>query len=289
MVNYEDLGYASLNEYLNDFFKTSLTTNHTFDYFVNWEKVYSNVKEHIVEIQILNSLSKFPENEIDEAFLKILKEYPLVVSLLPSILAIRFDKNKGKNVDIIDGIIKSYSFNVNNFVPEEILYFCKKTGLLKLFSNINDLYAYLLGTEVGLDTNARKNRSGKLFEKLIEDLIKEKIENKPEYKLQIQTKVKGIQRTKKADFIITKNGKQFLIFECNFYNGSGSKPIEVANAYVPLQNEIKQQNMIFIWISDGKGWKSMKKTFLEVSPKIEYLINYKILDKKFEKILSLNP
>lgn len=243
MVKYNELGYDSLEEYLNDFFSTSLITNHTFDYFVDWDKVYSNVKDHLIEIQILNSLSKLSKNEIDEAFLNILKEYPIVVTLLPSILAIRFDKKKGQNVDILDGVVKSYSFNVDNFIPEEILYFCKETGLLKLFTNINDLYAYLLGTEVGIDTNARKNRSGKSFESLIENLLLKKIEVFPEYELHVQSKVKNIHRTKRANFILSKNGEQSLVFECNFYSGSGSKPIEVANAYVPLQKEIKNENI----------------------------------------------
>ena len=56
----------------------------------------------------------------------------------------------------------------------DIVEFCKKSGILDLFGEINDLYAYLLGMEVGLDSNARKNRSGKIFEQLVEIIMKNK-------------------------------------------------------------------------------------------------------------------
>ena len=47
----------------------------------------------------------------------------------------------------------------------------------KLFGEINDLYAYLLGVEVGLDSNARKNRSGEIVQNLVELLLKRKLGN----------------------------------------------------------------------------------------------------------------
>ena len=56
MVNYTSLGYESLDEYNIDFFGTLLETNHTYEFFVNWEKVFNNLKDHLIEISILNSL-----------------------------------------------------------------------------------------------------------------------------------------------------------------------------------------------------------------------------------------
>ena len=50
----------------------------------------------------------------------------------------------------------------------------KKTGLFKLLSKakINSLLDYITGVEVGLDSNARKNRTGKVMENLVESYIK---------------------------------------------------------------------------------------------------------------------
>ena len=51
--------------------------------------------------------------------------------------------------------------------------FMRETGLFELLQNhiINNLYDYLLGVEVGLDSNGRKNRGGHLMEDLVESYI----------------------------------------------------------------------------------------------------------------------
>lgn len=53
----------------------------------------------------------------------------------------------------------------NNDNIEDLVDFCDKSGILELFGNIKDLNTYLTGVEVGLDSNARKNRSGKFSNK----------------------------------------------------------------------------------------------------------------------------
>jgi len=42
----------------------------------------------------------------------------------------------------------------------QLVTFAEKTGLLTLLSSVTQPQDYLLGVEVGLDSNARKNRSG---------------------------------------------------------------------------------------------------------------------------------
>ena len=282
MVNYTSLGYESLDEYNIDFFGTLLETNHTYEFFVNWEKVFNNLKDHLIEISILNSLNKVESSQVESHFREILRQYPHVVKILPTILAIR-----DKKVDVLDieeNQFKIVDFSNRRFDADEIVDFCKKSGLLDLFSKIDDLYSYLVGTEVGLDTNGRKNRSGHVFEDIVGELLAKKIENHPEYRLGKEEAI-TFQRTKRWDYVIYyKNVPKFL-FECNFYNGTGSKPIEVANAYVDLQNQIKNSHLVFIWVTDGKGWKKMSKALQSVSPGIDYIVNYNILNKSIDKIL----
>ncbi len=287
MVLYEQLGYKSIDEYKEDFLDNLLITNHNFDFFVDWEKIYGKLRENIIEISILNSLNKVPNDEIESHFRELITLYPEVVPILPSILAIRYENKKNRIVEIFDGEFKEFDFDDETYNVDDIVYFSKKTGLLELFNNISDLYTYLLGTEVGLDTNARKNRSGTSYEYFIEDLLKSELKDHPEFSVFNQEYVDNINRKKVADFIITKNGVQKIIFECNFYNSTGSKPIEVANAYIDLQNQLSKENLIFIWVTDGQGWRKMMSTLTNVSSDIDYILNYNLLKKNIKKILEI--
>ena len=195
-------------------------------------------------------------------------------------------KKKKYIVDVFDGEFKEYDFNEETYNIEDILYFSKKTGLLDLFNKITDLYTYLLGTEVGLDTNGRKNRSGTAFESLIENLLKNKLKPYENIEVFSQFFVNDIDRRKQADFIIMKKGKQKIVIECNFYNSTGSKPIEVGNAYIDLQNQLRNHELIFIWITDGQGWDKMRNNFNEVCPKIDFVLNYNLLKKHLPTILE---
>ena len=282
MVKYTSLGYESLNEYNRDFFGTLLETNHTYEFFVNWEKVFNNLKDYLIEISILNSLNKVESDKVETHFREILRQYPHIVKILPTILAIR-----DKKVDVLDieeNKFKVVDFSTRRFDVDEIVDFCKKSGLLDLFSKIDDLYSYLVGTEVGLDTNGRKNRSGHVFEDIVGELLSQKIKDHPEYRLGKEETI-AFQRTKRWDYVIYYKNVPKYLFECNFYNGTGSKPIEVANAYVDLQNQIKDTHLVFIWVTDGKGWKRMSKPLKEVSPGIDYIVNYNILNKSIDRIL----
>lgn len=284
MVNYSKMKYSSIDEFSNDFLNTLLETNHTYEFYVNWEKVYNNLENKLVEISILNSLNKVQPTEVESKFREIISKYREVVPLLPLILAIR-----NKNVPILnveDKSSKLINFSKNSFNSEEIVDFSIKTGLLDLFNNIDDLYSYLVGTEVGLDTNARKNRSGHIFEDAVGTLIEEKIKNRNDLSFMDEEFVADIDRNKRFDFVIYKNNTPKIVFECNFYNSTGSKPIEVAHAYADLQNEINKTNLIFIWVTDGLGWEKMMSSLLNAGANIEYIVNYRQLDKLLDDFLD---
>ena len=284
MVNYEVLGYGSINEYSIDFVDTLLMSNHTYDFFIDWVKVFNNLEKHLVEISILNALNKVSEDSVEIKFREIIKDYPQVVPILPSILAIRVLKTPVFDMDTKK--IQIINFSKNSFDIEEIVNFSKKTGLLDLFNKIDDLYSYLVGAEVGLDTNARKNRSGHIFEDIVGNLLEEKIEGLKNYKLVKEDPNVSIKRNKRFDYVIYENNLPKFAFECNFYNSTGSKPIEVAHAYVELQKELDEQGITFVWVTDGNGWKKMFTTLMGVASDIEFIINYNQLNDKFKNLLD---
>lgn len=282
MVNYKKLGFNTLEEYNKEFNDTLLKTNQTYDFFVDWEKVFNKLKESVIEIQILNSLNKVKDEEIVPAFEKIITDYPEVVSILPLILAVR-----DKDITVLDldnGSYKNFNFTPEKYNIKEIVFFAEKTGLINLFNKIDDLYTYLVGVEVGLDSNARKNRSGHIFENIVGQCLKKNIEDLEDYHLKREVPISFI-RNKRWDFVIYKNNKPLIFVECNFYNSAGSKPIETANAYVDLQQQIKEE-YTFIWVTDGKGWEKMFTNLQKTYHGINHILNYKMLNKHLQKFLK---
>lgn len=289
LVQFQILGFNNKNEYIEQFFHSLLPTNRTFDYFVSWQKVRNNVQEYVTEISILNSLTKVDNSERKEQLKEILFKYPEVTPVIPLIIAIR-----EKSVVVLDIgeklFFKVYNFNTGLNADEvnNIVEFCEKSGILSLFSEINDLYAYLLGMEVGLDSNARKNRSGKIFEQLVELLIKKKIETGDKnLSLKVEDSNIQIKRNKRADFVIYHENTPRIVIECNFYGSTGSKPIETANAYIDLQKKLKAKNLIFVWITDGVAWSKMRSTVEMSFEEIDFPMNYFIFDEKFDHLLNL--
>ncbi len=288
VVRSDILGFKNEDSYIDYFFASLLKSNWTYDYFVEWEKVRNNLRYSVKEISILNSLSKIPSDERRTELKTIFMKYPETVPILPLIIATR-----EKHIPILEIGGKAtegiFNFNLRGISESEaanLVLFCDKVGILALFNEINDLYAYLLGVEVGLDSNARKNRSGNIFSQLLGLLLRAKVQK---YGLQLSEEDSSIQieRSKRADFVISAKGKPLIAIECNFYNTTGSKPIEVANAYIDLQRKVQAKgDLTFVWITDGPAWEKMNSTVKQCFREIDFPINYKIADEKLDNILT---
>jgi type II restriction enzyme len=288
LVNHKVLGFGSEVEYCDHFLRTLLKTNWTYDYFVEWKKAKENVRRCVQEISLLNSLSKIPSETRRQELVSIFMKYPETIRVIPSIIALR-----EQTIPILEvgetAFNKVFDFSrriLTDGEAEDLVFFCDRVGILSLFGEITDLYAYLLGVEVGLDSNARKNRSGEIFQQLVFLLLKKKLKNKD---LVIKPEDHSIQtgRNKRADFVIHYDGRPRIAVECNFYNTTGSKPIETANAYIDLQRKIREKGgCSFIWITDGPAWEKMRQTVNQSFREIDFPMNYTIASEKLDNVVS---
>ena len=269
----------NFNEWLSKF-KTSISD---YTYYVDFEKIYKNVDKVKVELNILNSL--IGSKNIEEEFQDILIKYPETLECIPLLLAVR-----SREIFIKDEI-NEYLFKFDKMVysMKDYIRFMKESGLFDLLQNhiINNLYDYVLGIEVGLDSNGRKNRGGHLMENLVESYIikagykkdvnyfKEMylkdIENK--WNLDLSEMSGNNTSTKRFDFVI-KTDKQVYVIETNFYSSGGSKLNETARSYKMLAQESKKVNDVtFIWFTDGTGWNSARKNLEETFNELETMYN----------------
>ena len=257
-------------------------TNATLDYFTDFEKIKENVRKIEIKLNQLNYLigKKNLKHAVEELFI----ENPGVFDVLDILVAIRRNK-KAKTINREGKIVLMRSY----FKTPELIYeFINGTGLGEVFQNkrITNLVDYVFGVEVGLDTNARKNRGGKNMSKAVSmQFDRAGIYYKKEVKSDIFLDITSLGvDLKRFDFVIKTQKKTYLI-ETNYYNSGGSKLNEVARSYSDLASKINQYDKYeFIWITDGQGWLSAINKLEEAFSIIPGIYNLANLNLFIEKI-----
>ena len=171
-----------------------------------------------------------------------------------------------------------------------VIDYIEQTGLAEVFKNKNvtNLVDYVFGVEVGLDTNARKNRGGNNMAKAVAlKFMGANISFRSEVNSTEFEEIKSLgQDLKRFDFVIQTKKKTYLI-ETNFYNSGGSKLNEVARAYTDIAPKINQYDKFeFVWITDGQGWLSAKNKLGEAYYLIPSIYNLANLDKFLSRVKS---
>jgi len=240
----------------------------TYSYYIDFEKVYGNIDNIKVELNILNSL--IGSKTIEKDFENILVKYPEILKCVPILLAVR---NSEIAVSDENGSFL-FDFKTRTKSISEYSIFMEKSGLFDLLQNhlINNLVDYVTGVETGLDSNGRKNRGGHFMEDLVESYIKKAgfIKNRNYFKemyIHEITEKWGINLSvisnqgkmeKRFDYVV-KTDTMIYAIETNFYGSGGSKLNETSRSYKTLAREIDTiPGLSFVWFTDGSGWTSAR-------------------------------
>lgn len=260
-------------------------TNATLDFYTDFSKIRENVRSIEIKLNTLNYL--IGKKDLDAAVKELWDNDKRVFSILDILIATRKEQNK-KYLDdmgkphLIHELLGSY---------EGVIIFLKETGMAEVLQNkdIKNLVDYVFGVEAGLDTHARKNRSGDITELLLHRIL---TANGIEHRMEVYSheflelqKALGTDE-KRFDFMIQTKRCTYLI-EVNFYNGGGSKPNEVARAYrelSPIVNKVK--GFEFVWVTDGQGWNSAKNKLEEAYNEIDRMYNFESLSDFLKEVKS---
>lgn len=248
----------------------------TWSYYCDFQKIINHSFKVRVILSLLNSLL-WQEN-IEEKFISLIKQYPEIREILPILLAVRdrfwviLDYHTKDIKDV--SILFNKNILLTNEIENELLLFFNQSGLKKIFydKNISNLNDYIFWVETWLDTNARKNRTWSLMEHLVWDFISNFCqENWYLYKNQATAKwinsnrdlsVQSDKSSRIFDFAIYTWTKLFLI-ETNFYGSGWSKLKSVAGEFSNLYRYLDQQDISLLWITDGIWWKTALKPLEE--------------------------
>ena len=260
-------------------------TNATLGFFTDFSKVSSSVAKIAVKLNQLNYL--LGKDNLHAAVELVYNENPKAFEVLDILVAVRKkDKKLVLNEKLQPVLLESYFNDVDS-----IYTYIEGTGLGDLFRSkkITNLVDYVFGVEVGLDTNARKNRSGKLMAEAVAKVFTEaNVVYEEEVNSTTFNDLQGLANDlKRFDFVIRKKDKIFLI-ETNFYNDGGSKPNEVARSYSDIAPKINANKKYeFVWITDGQGWLKAKNKLEEAYGIIPRVYNLTTLPSFVEELKKM--
>ena len=258
-------------------------TNATLDFYSDFNKIRNNVSEIALSLNSLNFL--LGKEKLKEAVTMLWNRDKKAFDALDILIATR-RKDKKKFIDN-DG--KPYLVSSLFTSIDGVMKFLDETGLAEVFmrKDVKDLVDYVFGVETGLDTNARKNRSGDITETLLSRILTNNgITHRTEVYSSEFPEIKAVlgEDEKRFDFVIETTKRTFLI-ELNFYSGGGSKLNEVARAYrelAPIVNGVK--GFEFVWITDGEGWNSARNKLAEAYNDIPRMYNFATLPKFLDEV-----
>ena len=150
----------------------------------------------------------------------------------------------------------------------------------------NDLVDLLLGVQVGLETHRRKNIGGEEFRVLVRDMLRRICAPMALAVQEEQVLTYGKGLSKKVDFALLQNGRQRVGIEVNFYTVSGSKPTEIKRSYGGILRAMENQERELVWITDGKGYRSMCRSLRDAVVTFPNVYNLHQLEQHFSADLQ---
>lgn len=271
----------------NKFMSQLKETNQTLDFFCDFTKIAENVDNIKLSLCMLNSL--IGASDIRKAVETIWKRDKSAFNVMDILIAVR-SEGKKKVIDSFGNCVVLDSLFTS---VDGVMEYLNDTGLTEIFQDkkVKDLVDYVFGIETGLDTNARKNRSGHVMEGTVANILDK---NDISYRQEVYssewpaiTRVLGDDE-KRFDFVI-KTDKKIYLIEVNFYSGGGSKLNEVARSYSDIAPKINSvPGFEFVWITDGIGWKSAKNKLQEAYNIIPSIYNLTDINNFLKQVKAEN-
>lgn len=253
---------AHTEEQFNLFMSQLSETNATLSFWTDFDKIRKNVASIEIKLNTLNYL--IGKEDLHSAITELWNNDKRVFDVLLILIACR---KRDKKMIINDKaefvFLESYLETLDGVIE-----YIDGTGLAQVFKdkNIKNLVDYVFGVEAGLDSNARKNRSGDAMEDTVEMIIKNS--GVPYRKEVVSSEWPEITAAlgtdkKRFDFVLSTKSKTYLM-EVNFYSGGGSKLNETARSFTELGPKVNSvPGFEFVWITDGKGWNSARNKLQE--------------------------
>jgi len=268
VYDYQNL---SADEKLKAFVETISEIPHAPNYWFDFKTIDKKVDKHGPEICMLDYL----HGKDDAIIKKFFVSHPDTLKTIPYLLGIREDKMNDGVLNVFDagGDYQLDFKNIDGSNVDSYIKFLKDSGLLDVLKG-NGIHAsvhdYTYGVEAGLNSNARKNRSGNEGESHLATILQNIVDNYPDVNIirheqttydkivgewyHLANFPKELSNRRFDGSLFCPERQRGLFAEVNNFNSSGSKSKSVSSEFDNVHAIFSRTPHIFVYITDGKGW-----------------------------------
>lgn len=273
----------STDEFVNEFKKTIVPSAIPSSEFIDWDGIESEIDNYEVQIEATLDL----QNATEDEFVKGITDTLMSADDTRKWIDFYFELlgERGNKYSALEGVWKFYDVqraidSGNREETRDLAEVLQEIGLQYVVDEA-DIRDHYRGMLVGMETHARKNRQGVCFEKLVGEKISQIVDRLSDegYDIQMDNEYTTeyndeTGQKKTVDFALFENNQLRLVVEANAYKVGGSKPSEIRRSYNHVAQRMRNDDVAFVWITDGQGWaKSLTNVLRESYNDITDLYN----------------
>ncbi len=289
---------ADVHDYLNRpsderlkiFIETITDINHAPAYWFDFPTIDKRMSDYGPDIYTLNYLNGKTNKEMKEFF----SQRPEVLKTIPILLGIRNDKLVNGVLSVFDptGDYELDFEHINISDIDHYMDFIIKSGLAEVLRG-KSVHDYTYGVEAGLNSNGRKNRSGDEGESHLAMILQSIVDKYPTANLirheqttydnaiqwyNLRTFPKELENRRFDGSLFCPEKSKGLFAEVNNFNSSGSKSKGVASEFDNVHAIFARTPHVFVYITDGLGWKKDTSHLATIIDHVPNVLNYKMVE-----------
>lgn len=251
------------DEFVEEFQDTIVPSAIPSDEFIDWSGIESDIENYEVQIEAVLDLEDVSESKFVEGLADALMDADDTRKWIDFYFELLGER--GNKYSAYEGVWKFYDVQRaidggDREAARSLANILQEIGLQYVVDEA-DVRDHYRGMLVGMESHARKNRQGFCFENLVEkrvvdiaDRLRENghsVETDDEYTTEYNDE-SGQKKT--VDFAMFEGGELRLVVEANAYKVGGSKPSEIRRSYNHVAQRMRNDDLAFVWITDGQGW-----------------------------------
>ena len=271
------------DEFVAEFQETIVPSAIPSSEFIDWDGIESEISNYEVQIEAILDLQNTSEDEFTEGLSDALMNAEDTRKWIDFYFELLGER--GNKYSAFEGVWKFYDIqraidSGEREAARDLAEILQEIGLQYVVDEA-DIRDHYRGMLVGMESHARKNRQGECFENLVGENVSAIADRLTDagYDVTIEDEYTTEYedesgQTKTVDFALLEGGKLRLVVEANAYKVGGSKPSEIRRSYNHVAQRMRNDDIAFVWITDGQGWaKSLTNVLRESYNDITDLYN----------------